>query len=68
MKKTETLKSFKLMDEKHLTKNLSDSYAKLQKLKFSHKFGKIKDKYEISKSKKDIARILTVLRAKAEIK
>lgn len=65
MKKTQDIRQLKSKNPKELIKEINEAYIKLQKLKFSQSFGKIKDNYEISKNKKNIARIWTILREKS---
>lgn len=65
MKITQDIKQLKGKTAKELIKEINEAYLKLQKLRFSQSFGKIKDNYEISKNKKNIARIWTILREKS---
>lgn len=66
MKNKEQLKILKNKSEKELAKELNESYSKLQKLKFSTAFGKLKNLNEISKTRHQIARIWTILQSKSE--
>jgi len=49
---------------KILYNNLEDEYKNIHKLKFSIKFRNVRDHSKISKSRKNIARILTVISEK----
>lgn len=64
MKAKEVIKILKSKSEKELTKELNENYTKLQKLKFSQAFGKLKDVHEVSKTKRHIARIWTIIESK----
>jgi len=54
--------------ETELQKILRQKREKLQKLRFDLAAGKLKNFQEIKQTKKDIARILTVLNEKSKIK
>jgi len=62
MKKKE-LKDFKAKPEAELRKNLNDQREKLENLSFDLAAGKVKNIREIRHLKKDIAQILTLLKA-----
>lgn len=64
MKAKENIKNLLGKSQKELTNQLADSYNKIQKLKFSKSFGKLTNQCEISQTKKNIARIWTILRLK----
>lgn len=49
-------------DKKELEKTVAELQKKLSDLRFSFASGKLKNMKEISNSKKEIARILTILR------
>jgi large subunit ribosomal protein L29 len=49
-------------DKKELEKTVSELKKKLSDLRFSFSSGKLKNVKEIKNSKKEIARILTILR------
>lgn len=68
MKKTNQFKNLLKKTEKELAKELSESYRKLQKLQFLQGFGKLKDVHEISKTKRGIAQIWTILQEKYQEK
>lgn len=64
MKSTNQLKQFRVKANIELYKELISAQEKLQILNFSAKFRKIKDVSLIKKTKKDIARILTIINEK----
>ncbi len=47
-----------------LRKNLASMREKVQELRMKHKLGQVKNMHEMSGIKKDIARVMTHLRAK----
>jgi len=51
-------------DKKELEKQVQDLRKKLSDLRFKFSSGKLKNVKEINNSKKEVARILTVLREK----
>lgn len=61
MKNTEQLKNLRIKTDKELGKLMKDKYQKLSQLKFAVKFRNIKNIQEIAHTKKNIARIWTVL-------
>lgn len=65
MKKTETIKQIRGKNITDLTKDLDKEYVKLRDLKFSRSFRKLKDTRSIGKTKKNIARIWTIIGQKA---
>jgi len=64
MKTKEELKNIRNKDLKTLYLNLEDEYKNIHKLKFSIKFKNVRDHSKVSKSRKKIARILTVISEK----
>lgn len=66
MKLTEEKKELRLNDIKGLTKLLDKEYAKIQQLKFAQAFRKIKDTTEITKTRKRIARLWSIIGEKVE--
>ena len=60
-KRVETIKDYKRMGKKELSKLLIENREKLRQMKFELSAGKIKNVREVRKMKKDIARILTLL-------
>ena len=62
MKKKE-LQNFKTKPEAELQKNLNDQREKLENLSFDLAAGKVKNIREIRHVKKNVAQILTLLRA-----
>ena len=64
MKTREELKTIKKMDSNMLVKELSASREKLFELQKKHSLDKLKNTSELSKMKKNIARISTTLREK----
>ena len=62
MKKKE-LQNFKMKPEAELRKNLNDQREKLENLSFDLAAGKVKNIREIRHVKKNVAQILTLLRA-----
>ncbi len=62
MKKKE-LQNFKTKPEPELRKNLNDQREKLENLSFDLAAGKVKNIREIRHLKKNIAQILTILKA-----
>lgn len=65
MKKRDINKSFISKNSQELIKELDSSYFKLNRLIFDRKFRKLKDYSQISKMKKNIARIWTFLKIKS---
>ena len=64
MKTKEELKELRAMDVKNLTAILKKEYDNLRKLKSELKMRELKDINKVKKTKKKIARILTILREK----
>jgi len=64
-KRTEKLREFLKMSRKELELALAEKREKLRALRFNLAAGKVKNVREIREIKKDIARILTLLRKKA---
>jgi len=62
MKKQEKIKEFKKMGKDQLLKVLADDREKLRQFRFDLSGGKVKNVREIREVKKDIARILTLLK------
>ena len=61
-------KELRLKPEEELNQLLSESQKKLRELRFNLASGKVKNVRTIRVLKKDIARILTILNEKNEIK
>ncbi|OGD65458.1 50S ribosomal protein L29 [Candidatus Berkelbacteria bacterium RIFCSPHIGHO2_12_FULL_36_9] len=64
MKKIEELKEFRAKNIKTLTIELDKQYKKLRELRFGTEFRKTKDIKSIYKTRKDIARIWTIISEK----
>jgi len=62
MKKNDKLKNFQKMGKEELNQILLEKREKLRALRFDLAAGKVKNVREIREIKKDIARILTLLR------
>ena len=60
------IKDLKTKDEKSLKSLLLEQKQKLNELKFSNSFGKVKNFNELKTIKKTIAQILTILNASAK--
>jgi len=58
------IKEIRQKSEKELQKLLQDSREKLRQLRFDLASGKVKNVREIRQIRKDIARILTILKTK----
>lgn len=65
MKNKEIVKQIRSKNITDLTRDLDKEYIKLRDLKFSRSFRKLKDTRSISKTKKNIARIWTIIGQKA---
>lgn len=61
MKQNDYLKQLRSKDNKALVKMLKEQYDKLYDLRFSDKFRNLKDISQIKKTKKNIAKIYTIL-------
>ncbi len=66
VKRIETLKEFREMKEANLKKFLEEKREKLREMRFNHSAGQLKKVDDIKKTKKDIARILTLLKQKSD--
>jgi len=64
MKKTQEIQELREKDKKELFLKLQESQKKLQELKFGASFRKLKNYHEITKVRKRIARIWTILTEK----
>ena len=62
MKKQDKIKDFKRMKKGELSRVLGEKQEKLRQLRFDLTSGKVKNIREIKEIKKDIARILTMLK------
>lgn len=62
MKRGDKIKDFKKMEKKELLQVLVKNREKLLKFRFDLVSGKLKNIKEIKETKKDIARVLTLLR------
>ena len=60
MKKTETIKSYRTMDEKSLDKELSDCQRNLTGLRLKVRASKATNFSEIGKIRRNIARLATI--------
>jgi len=60
-KRVETIKDYKRMGKKELSKLLAENREKMRQMKFELSGGKIKNVREIRRMRRDIARILTLL-------
>lgn len=61
------IKDLKTKDEKTLRSLLLEQRQKVNELKFSNNFGKVKNFNEIKSIKKTIAQILTILNSKINL-
>lgn len=61
-KRIETIKDYRRMGKQELSKLLIENREKLRQMKFELSGGKIKNVREVRKMKKDIARILTLMK------
>lgn len=61
MKKSEKIKDFYRMSKPELARVLNEKRERLRELRFNLVAGKVKNVREIRETKKDIARILTLL-------
>jgi large subunit ribosomal protein L29 len=66
MKQKEKIRDFLRLSEKELYKILSDKKEKLRQFKFDVSAGKLKNVREIRETRRDIARILTILTARSK--
>jgi len=66
MKSKEKLKEFKGRTKEELSRSLILLFSKLRQLKFDLASGKVKNVKEIRETKKDIARIKTIIKQKKE--
>lgn len=64
MKQKEKIREFSRLPEKELQRNLSEKRERLRQLRFDLASGKIKNVGEIREIRKDIARIMTILKKK----
>lgn len=64
MKNQEKIKDFSRMQKEELERILRDKKEKLRELRFNLVAGKVKNVREVREMKKDIARILTLLKQK----
>ncbi len=56
------IKELKQLSKEELKKKMEDAREKLRQMRFDLQAGKVKDVREIRQIKKDIARILTIIR------
>lgn len=63
-KKKDKIRGFRKMNKGELIRVLSDKQERLRQLRFDLVAGKVKNVREIIETKKDIARILTLLKEK----
>ncbi len=61
-KRQEKIKDLKKMKKEELGRFLTEKREKLRQFKFDLSAGKVKDVREIRETRKDIARILTILK------
>ena len=66
MKQKEKIRDFLRLSEKELYKILSDKKEKLRQSKFDISAGKLKNVREVRETRKDIARVLTILTARSK--
>ncbi len=66
MKQKEKIRDFLRLSEKELYKTLSDKKEKLRQSKFDISAGKLKNVREVRETRKDIARVLTILTARSK--
>ncbi len=66
MKRKEKIKDFKRMNPKELARVSQEKREKLRQLRFDLASGKVKNIREIRETRRDIARILTVLKNPAK--
>jgi large subunit ribosomal protein L29 len=68
MKRKEKLMEFKKMNKGELQRVLQEKREKLRQLRFDLAAGKVKNVREIRETRKDIARLLTLLKEKESAK
>ena len=66
MKQKEKIRDFLRLSEKELYKILSDKKEKIRQFKFDISAGKLKNVREVRETRRDIARILTILTARSK--
>ncbi len=64
MKQKEKIREFSRLPKQELQRNLSEKRERLRQLRFDLASGKIKNVGEIREIKRDIARIITILKNK----
>ncbi|HOM68239.1 MAG TPA: 50S ribosomal protein L29 [Candidatus Paceibacterota bacterium] len=62
--KRKELNSFKNLSEKELFSKLTELQSKLETLKFDKKLAKLQNTAQIQQIRRDIARVLTILKEK----
>jgi len=66
MKQKEKIREFSRLPKQELQRNLSEKREKLRQLRFDLASGKVKNVREIREIRRDIARIITILKIKSQ--
>ena len=66
MKQKEKIREFSRLPKQELQRNLSEKRERLRQLRFDLASGKIKNVREIREIRRDIARIITILKIKSQ--
>ncbi len=66
MKQKEKIREFSRLPKQELQRNLSEKREKLRQLRFDLASGKIKNVREIREIRRDIARVITILKSKSQ--
>ena len=66
MKQKEKIRDFLRLSEKELGKILADKKEKIRQFQFDISAGKLKNVREIRETKRDVARILTILTSRSK--
>ena len=66
MKQKEKIRDFLRLSEKELSRILSDKKEKTRQFKFDISAGKLKNVREVRETRRDIARILTILTSRSK--
>ena len=66
MKQKEKIRDFLRLSEKELGKLLSDKKEKIRQFQFDISAGKLKNVRELRETKRDVARILTILTSRSK--
>jgi len=66
MKQKEKIREFSRLPKQELQRNLSEKRERLRQLRFDLASGKVKNVREIREIRRDIARIITILKIKSQ--